>query len=179
MNAPVSMKLEGGCACGAVRYRLESAPLIVHACHCGNCQRQTGAWHAVNALIESSRVTLLSGEVLAKDVETPSGAGQTIMRCSCCQVAVWSNYHSFSQGHGDIVRFIRVGTLDEPWRLPPNVHIFVDDRNTCAPEPADAPTYAEFYDLMKVWSPESLRRLSVLYPKDKGNSHRRAEEQQR
>ena len=129
MNAPVSMKLEGGCACGAVRYRLESAPLIVHACHCGNCQRQTGAWHAVNALIESSRVTLLSGEVVAKDVETPSGAGQTIMRCSCCQVAVWSNYHSFSQGHGDIVRFIRVGTLDEPWRLPPNVHIFVELRD--------------------------------------------------
>jgi len=166
MTAAAHTCLEGGCACGAVRYRLEAPPLIVHACHCGNCQRQTGAWHAVNALLESHRVVLLRGKIETTELETPSGAGQTVARCSQCKVALWSNYHKFSQGLGDIVRFIRVGTLDEPSRVPPDVHIFTDDRNTCAPEPVGAPAFPRFYDPMKLWSGESLERLSALYPKD-------------
>ena len=48
--------LEGGCACGAVRYRLTSAPMFVHCCHCRDCQRQTGSAFVLNALIEADRV---------------------------------------------------------------------------------------------------------------------------
>ena len=44
--------LEGGCACGKMRYRLESKPMIVHCCHCRDCQRQTGSAFVLNALIE-------------------------------------------------------------------------------------------------------------------------------
>ena len=47
---------EGGCACGHVRYRLASAPMIVHCCHCRDCQRQTGSAFVLNALIETDRV---------------------------------------------------------------------------------------------------------------------------
>lgn len=155
--------LEGGCACGSVRYRLEAMPLVVHACHCGNCQRQTGGWHAVNALIESDLVTQLGGSLSSSDLETPSGAGQTIYRCSSCQVAVWSNYHRISQGYGDIVRFVRVGTLDDPGCLPPDVHIYARDRNQCSPEPDGVPTFQEFYDLASVWSETSLQRLTRVF----------------
>ena len=155
--------LEGGCSCGAVRYRMLLDPLVVHACHCRNCQRQTGAWHAVNALIESHEVDLLQGEIHYSKVPTPSGAGQTIARCADCGVALWSNYHVFSQEQADIVRFIRVGTLDEPERVTPDVHIYTEDRNAAAPEPVNAPRFDTFYKLGEVWSPESLRRLYALF----------------
>ena len=54
--------LEGGCACGEVRYRLASDPLIVHCCQCLNCQKQTGGAFVINMLIEADRVELLAGE---------------------------------------------------------------------------------------------------------------------
>ena len=163
MNVHTENALEGGCACGSVRYRLEADPLIVHACHCRNCQRQTGTWHAVNALVESGHVALASGVLDARELETPSGAGQTVYRCSICQVALWSNYHVMSRGHGDIVRFVRVGTLDEPGRLPPDVHIYTRERNRCAPEPCNAPAFPEFYDLETVWKGSSLKRLAKVF----------------
>ena len=55
-------------------------------------------------------------------VHTPSnsGKGQKIARCPTCRIALWSNY----AGCGDALRFVRVGTLDEPDRLPPDIHIF-------------------------------------------------------
>lgn len=153
---------EGGCGCGAVRYRMLEAPLIVHACHCRACQRQTGSWHAVNALIESQEVELVQGELTYCELPTPSGSGQTIARCSQCGVAVWSNYHAFPGGRGDRIRFIRVGTLDHPDDVPPDVHIFDADRNPNAPEPASAPRYKAFYDPIQVWNRASLRRVQAL-----------------
>ena len=119
MNAG-SPTFEGGCACRFVRYRMMSAPLIVHCCHCRWCQRETGASFALNALVESDRVELLHGEVDVVATPSESGKGQKIVRCPRCRVAVWSHY----AGAGDAVSFIRVGTLDEPDRLPPDVHIF-------------------------------------------------------
>jgi len=53
-----STELAGGCACGAVRYRLASAPMFVNCCHCLDCQRQTGGAFAINAIIETDRILL-------------------------------------------------------------------------------------------------------------------------
>src|SRR3954468_8171975 len=110
---------EGGCTCRAVRYRMTSKPLFVHCCHCRWCQRETGSAFALNAMIESDRVHLLHGEVDVVPTPANSGKGQKIARCPVCRIAVWSNY----AGIGDAVRFIRVGTLDEPDRFPPDIHI--------------------------------------------------------
>jgi len=71
-------KPEGGCACGAVRYRLESGPMYVHCCHCTSCQTETGTAFAMNLLIESDRVTLLSGA--PRPVMTPSESGKVRKR---------------------------------------------------------------------------------------------------
>src|SRR5262249_52394334 len=116
--------LDGGCACGAVRYRMKTGPLFVHCCHCRWCQRETGASFALNAMIEADRVELLAGEPELVNTPSLSGKGQKIWRCAACKVAVWSNY----AGGGDRVRFVRVGTLDEPDRLPPDIHIFTSTR---------------------------------------------------
>ena len=112
--------LEGGCRCGAVRYRMTTPPMIVHCCHCTSCQVETGSAFAVNAMIEADRVTLLSG--VPEAVLTPSeiGKGQQVWRCPACRVAVWSLYG----GAEDPRRFVRVGTLDDPAALPPDIHIF-------------------------------------------------------
>src|SRR5580704_4060589 len=112
--------LEGGCACGAVRYRLGSAPMFVHCCHCRDCQRQTGSAFVLNALIEADRVELLSGETAAFVMPTESGRPHTVFRCPGCGTAVWSEY-----GGVKALRFVRVGTLDDPQALPPDVHIYV------------------------------------------------------
>ena len=120
MTLAADLPLEGGCTCRAVRFRLTSRPLFVHCCHCTWCQRESGASFALNALIESERVELLSGEPELVETPSASGAGQRIARCPRCRVAVWSHY----AGGGDAVRFVRVGTLDEPGRLPPDIHIF-------------------------------------------------------
>ncbi|HEX7250708.1 MAG TPA: GFA family protein, partial [Burkholderiales bacterium] len=128
---------EGGCTCRAVRYRLLSRPLFVNCCHCRWCQRETGSAFVLNAMIEADRVELLAGEPEAVMTPSASGKGQKIWRCSKCRIAVWSNY----SGAGDAVRFVRVGTLDEPDRLPPDVHIFTASKQPWVVIPEGMPAY--------------------------------------
>jgi hypothetical protein len=153
---------EGGCTCRQVRYRMTSKPLIVHCCHCSWCQRETGTAFALNAMIESDRVQLLQGEVAVIDTPSNSGKGQRISRCPKCLVAVWSNY----VGAGDAVRFVRVGTLDEPGALPPDIHIFTSTKQPWLALPPGMRTAAEFYKSAEVWSKESLQRRAALQTKN-------------
>lgn len=152
---------EGGCTCRQVRYRMTSRPLIVHCCHCSWCQRETGSAFALNAMIESDRVQLLQGELAVIDTPSNSGKGQRISRCPNCLVAVWSNY----AGAGDALRFVRVGTLDAPAALPPDIHIFTTSKQPWLLLPPGAPAVAEFYKSADVWSKESLERRAALQTK--------------
>jgi len=149
---------EGGCTCGAVRYRMTTTPLFVNCCHCRWCQRETGASFALNAMIEADRVEMLHGTPEIVLTPSLSGEGQKIARCPVCRIAVWSNYG----GGGDLVRFVRVGTLDEPDRLPPDIHIFTMSKQPWVVLPAGTPAMHEFYDLERFWPPQSLERLSAL-----------------
>jgi hypothetical protein len=150
--------LSGGCDCGAIRYRMETRPLFVHCCHCRWCQRETGASFALNAMIEADRVTLLGGEPEIVDTPSASGKGQKIARCPKCRIAVWSNY----AGAGDAVRFVRVGTLDEPARLPPDIHIFTSTKQPWVVLPASTPAVPEYYKATEHWPKESLERRAAL-----------------
>src|SRR5258706_12958561 len=141
MTTPPEFSLEGGCTCRAVRYRMTDKPLFVHCCHCRWCQRETGAAFALNAMIEADRVTVLAGAPEPVDTPSNSGTGQKIWRCPSCRVAVWSNY---SQA-GDKLHFVRVGTLDQPDRVPPDVHIYTASKQPWVVIPPGAPTFAEFY----------------------------------
>ena len=158
MNNGDDFSLDGGCTCGAVRYRLTSAPMFVHCCHCRWCQRETGASFALNAMIEADRVRLLEGEVEVVTTPSNSGKGQKISRCPQCRIAVWSNY----SGAGDAVHFVRVGTLDEPDRLPPDIHIFTASKQPWVVIPSGTPAFKEYYNRVDHWPPESLARLDTL-----------------
>jgi hypothetical protein len=158
MSEAENETFEGGCTCGAVRYRMTGAPIFVHCCHCRWCQRETGSAFVLNAMIEADRVELLKGK--PEPIMTPSlsGKGQKIHRCPACQVAVWSNY----AGGGDLVNFVRVGTLDEPDRLPPDVHIYTMSKQPWVVLPRDAKVFEEYYDRNELWPEASLERGRAL-----------------
>ena len=135
-----------------------SGPLFVHCCHCTWCQRETGTAFALNAMIEAERVELLQGSVETIDTPSNSGKGQKISRCPKCRVAVWSNY----AGAGEAIRFIRVGTLDEPARFPPDIHIYTSTKQPWVMLPPDRPAVPEFYKASQYWPKESLERRAAL-----------------
>src|SRR4051795_7480997 len=142
--------LEGGCACGAVRYRLTSPPMIVHCCHCRDCQRQTGGAFAVNALIETDRIEA-TGEIAVYEMPTDSGRPHDIHRCPKCATALWSDY-----GRRPYLRFVRATTLDDRNALPPDVHIFTRSKLPWVGLPAEVPAFEIFYEMDKVWPPEAM-----------------------
>ena len=92
MTASSVCPLGGGCDCRRARYRMETAPLFVHCCHCRWCQRESGASFALNAMIEADRVTVMGGEPELIDTPSASGYGQKFARCPQCGIALWSNY---------------------------------------------------------------------------------------
>ena len=145
--------LEGGCSCGAVRYRLTSAPMFVHCCHCLDCQRQTGSAFVLNALIETDRIMRLTGDPEPVPMPTDSGRPHDIHRCRTCRIAVWSDY-----GRRPALRFVRVGTLDNPAALPPDVHIFVRSKVPWVTLPPGVPAFDVYYDMEKLWPAGSLAR---------------------
>ena len=152
----MSVPLEGGCACGAVRYRLTSDPLFIHCCHCLNCQRQTGSVFVINLLIETDRVELLAGVPQAVEVPRDDGSTQRIFRCPTCQVAVFSQY-----GRGE-VRFVRGGTLDQPSGVTPDVHIYTRSKLPWITLPESVPTFEVYYDMKALWPASSLERLEAI-----------------
>jgi hypothetical protein len=149
---------EGGCACGALRYRLASEPMFVHCCHCLNCQRQTGSAFVINLLIEADRVELLAGEPQPVDVPRDDGSVQRIYRCPDCQVAVFSEY-----GRPE-VRFVRAGTLDDPASVAPDVHIFTRSKLPWVELPGSVPAVEVYYDTKALWPTASLDRLRAILP---------------
>ena len=158
MSEATGFALDGGCTCRAVRYRMTGAPLFVHCCHCRWCQRETGSAFALNAMIEAARVAPLAGDPEVVHTPSLSGKGQKISRCPRCRIALWSNY----SGAGDAVRFVRVGTLDEPDRLPPDIHIFTASKQPWVVLPEGTPAVEEYYDRNRYWPAESLARRRAL-----------------
>jgi hypothetical protein len=150
---------EGSCACGAVRYRLTCGPMFVHCCHCTSCQTETGSAFAINALIESGRVETLAGAPEAVLTPSESGKGQQVWRCPECRVALWSNYG----GANDVLRFVRVGTLDAPGALPPDVHIYTRSKLPWVALPEGVPVFEAYYKSAELWPAASLERRAALF----------------
>ena len=152
---------EGKCDCGEVHYKVLGDPLFVHCCHCSWCQRESGSAFALNAMIEADRVELVKGQPEAIMNPSPSGKGQKFWRCPTCKVALWSNYG----GAGDLVHFIRVGTLLNPAAMPPDIHIYTLTKQPWVTLDDGKPQMDEFYSRKAQWPQASLDRLSALMGK--------------
>ena len=147
--------MTGGCSCGAVRYRLTNTPLIVHCCHCRNCQRQTGSAFVINAIIESSCVELSGVAPVVVAVPRDDGSVQRVYRCPHCQVALMSEY---GRPHAT---FVRAGTLDDPSAVEPDVHIYVRSKLPWVQLPEGARAFDGIYDMQEVWPAASLERAAA------------------
>jgi hypothetical protein len=161
-----TVTLEGGCDCRHIRYRLLSRPLFTHCCHCRWCQRESGSAFALNAMIESERVMALGAEPELIDTPSASGEGQKFARCPHCRVAVWSHY----SGAGPAVKFVRVGTLDNPDALPPDIHIFTASKQPWVQLAPGTPAVPEYYDRKAYWPAESLARREALLQRQHGGA---------
>jgi hypothetical protein len=133
--------------------------MFVHCCHCTSCQRETGSAFAINALVESDQVETLKGSPQAVMTPSESGRGQQIWRCPECKVALWSNYG----GDKDVLRFVRVGTLDRPGEVPPDIHIYTRSKLPWVRLPDGAMVVEAYYDSSQVWPAESLARRKALF----------------
>ena len=146
-------KLRGGCSCGKVRYELLAAPIRVHCCHCTDCQRHTGSAFVLNAIIETSALRVISGTMEAVSVPREHGP-HDIYRCRKCKTALWSDY-----GHRPQIRFVRIGTLDNPSAVRPDIHIYTRTKVPWLRLPKGVPAFRDFYDPKKVWPMKSLQRF--------------------
>jgi hypothetical protein len=133
---------------------MTAKPLFVHCCHCRWCQRETGSAFALNAMIEATAVELLQGHPVQVMIPSNSGKGQKMTRCPDCQITVWSNYG----GAGDAMHFVRVGTLDEPDQLSPDIHIFTESKQPWVVLSDEVPVMPRYYSAKEQWPPESLER---------------------
>jgi hypothetical protein len=149
------MTMEGGCSCGAIRYRLTNTPLIVHACHCRDCQRITGGPHVINIWIERKFVEASGAAPNSHMLSGGSGKNHEVFFCGECGTYVWSRYHI---APGDCL-FVRAGTLDQPEAVTPDVHIFTRSKLPWVRLPEGARSFESIYDIPKVWPAESLKRL--------------------
>ncbi len=146
---------EGGCGCGAVRYRVEGEPIFVNNCHCRLCQQQTGSTSVVNAFFESERVTLLQGELRDHTVAAGSGGPHVIRRCAECGAALWSHYPRL----GKLGTGLRVGTLDDPGAWRPDAVIFTESRMPWVALPDGIPAFETVYNQFELLSAERVARL--------------------
>lgn len=153
MNAD-DQPLDGGCACGALRYRMARAPMFTHCCHCTRCQRETGGPFAHHALIERGAFEVLQGDPEFVRVPTDSGGRHWVARCPRCRTALWNLHGSMNP----VTRYVRVGTLDEPARCPPQAHIFVRSAQPWLQPPPGAPAFDTWYDAEALWPAESRAR---------------------
>lgn len=152
---------QGRCACGEVHYRLEAEPIVVHCCHCRWCQRESGTAFALNALIETSHVTVIEGTPERIDTPSASGKGQAVFRCPRCQVALWSHFG----GAGEKAAFVRVGTLDDPDACPPDVHIYVESKQPWVMLPAGSEQFPGYYsgkEVVRIYGEDGAARWKAL-----------------
>ena len=149
---------EGGCGCGAVRYRVRGEPILVNNCHCRLRQVQTGSTSVVNAFIEADRVELLQGHLSEHEVPAGSGKPHVMHRCSACGVAVWSHYSRL----GRLAYGVRVGTLDEPGSVTPDAAIFTESKMPWVTLPEGVPAFEQAYDYIAFLPPDRSSRLKAL-----------------
>ena len=150
------MDLKGGCSCGAIRYKLTNSPLIVHACHCRDCQRVTGSGFVINIWIEKKFVERTGAVPKSFMLKGGTGKDHEVFFCDNCGTYVWSRYQVAPGGEA---LFVRAATLDQPDAITPDVHIFTRSKLPWLELPKTARAFEAFYNLVEVWPPESRERL--------------------
>ena len=128
--------IEGGCNCGAIRYRIEGAPLGVAACHCTRCRRQSGSAYSVNLLVRPAEMTIEGQLSVFEDKDTTSGSSVYREFCGTCGSPIRSVL-----GANPSVVAVKAGTLDDPDPFAPALHVFTRSKIGWVEIPAGIPQF--------------------------------------
>ncbi|KAF1939275.1 hypothetical protein EJ02DRAFT_259923 [Clathrospora elynae] len=149
--------ITGSCVCNTIRYRLLTSPLYCYACHCTDCQKSTGSAFSLALDIERHNIKIISpaSPVFATREQKP-GAFYNHVQCPKCKGELWNNHTPV-----EAVCTLKVGTLDFPSLMEPDLHIFVDSKLDWVTLPLGAKTTPSGYDVESFWPKSSLKRLEV------------------
>jgi hypothetical protein len=140
--------LTGRCRCERVRFRLETAPIITHCCHCRLCQQFSGSAFRSSAMIETDRLTVLEG-----NTRSFHGArSHKQIQCTDCGCALWTHHPDL----GEVLAFVGVGMLDQGERLRPEAHYFIRSKHAWIALPPDVPAFEENGDPGKAGARERI-----------------------
>ena len=120
----MKLPFTGGCVCGAVRYEVTAAPLMMFKCHCRDCQQVTGGAFLPGVLVSAAAFRLTKGEL--KYHVTPSLAGGTHKRGFCAECGARITGGEFEQRPSGFVG-ITTGSLDDSSSFRPQMDFFVCD----------------------------------------------------
>lgn len=166
MTAKPFPAITGRCYCGNVKYRLLTSPLFCHACHCPDCQKATGSAFTLYASIESYNISIISEAKpmfttpdtdLSKSKDNQAKGGPRNAQCQQCGTIFWGNDNPWGYAVSDI----RVGTLDYPDIMEPDMHSFIGSKLGWLELPKDAKTSKGYYDYKQMWPKSSLKRLDI------------------
>ncbi len=129
---------EGGCQCGAVRYRVVGEPVVLAVCHCSECQRQSGSAFGMSLIVPKKSFQILSGETKTFTRKADSGREVECVFCPECGTRV---YHVPGLP-GDNLN-IKPGTLDDRSWLVPAVHVWTRSKQPWVPIPEGVPCVEE------------------------------------
>jgi hypothetical protein len=130
--------MDGGCGCGQVRYKINAPqPPVVYACHCTNCQTQSGSAFALLMPVFDAMLSI-NGDLISGGVILPSGAISTVSSCPKCLMRIYTQ-----NGNRPGMVSIRAGTLDASKDVVPKFHLWTDSRQSWVSIPDDAITYGQ------------------------------------
>ena len=127
MEAP--KPITGRCLCGAVSYSIDAEPLAQAACHCTDCQRQTGNPFSVIVAVPRDALKV-EGDTIASYATTGDDHGQDTERsfCSNCGAPVFSVAAVLPE-----MAFVKAGSLDDASWLQPAIEVWTSSAQPWAP----------------------------------------------
>ena len=119
MTRKVALPITGGCQCGALRYQIVAAPLMIYACHCANCQRIAGSAFGLATTIAEDALQFTTGKPQVVKWRSDSGNERFGTFCGDCGCRI---AHGQTPSNG--ILSLRAGTFDDPSWVNPAGHIW-------------------------------------------------------
>lgn len=151
-DKPETRPITGRCVCGDLTYLVDAPPLFTHACHCLDCQRETGTAFNMTTIIVGSDLAITHGELRSIQISPR----RTRHSCAKCNTAIYVSSTTFPS-----TVTLRPGTLDDTSVAAPQAHIWVSRKQSWLSLPDAVPKFEFRYVQEDVWPAPSLARLKA------------------
>jgi hypothetical protein len=147
----IAFPQHGGCLCGDIRYHLLEDPVTLYACHCMDCQRQSGASFTLSMVVRSEALQLVRGHTQEYSLNLADGRRKRSNFCGRCSTRLWGP----SRRPG--LAILEAGTLDDTSWFRPVGHIWTRSAQPWVHIPNDVlniseqPHEEEIVALVRAW----------------------------